>query len=421
MLNSIGLANPGLEPFLDEVLPRLSAIGVPIWVSVGGFSADDYAEICAALPGDAVAAVADSTFPALHVDQAAETAAEIVVACRAATDLPLYAKLSPAVPDFGEAAVAIEEAGADGLSLVNTIRGLALDSSLAPILSRGAGGYSGPALKPIALAAVYAARQVSSLPIIGMGGVWNGRTRSSSSLSEQAPWHSARCLSDPDAPTRIRCAARPSCTPWARGHRRGARSSHDRPGQRQGSTSSRDSGLGNPCKNAELHPLDCRWPPARIVALRWSRPRRTLRRRRAPSISEWKRSSGQTTLSETRTAEEGPEAGTSPDRRSAGPPSRVCSDGEGIRHAHGGTEVRSREGSALSEPVSHRSVEDRRRSLRSAAGRADRPFRSLVGRPDKSGWPRLSRCGEHPVFVVTGPSGAGKGTLIRALLERLLN
>ena len=125
--------------FLDEVFPLLSTLGVPIWVSVGGFCADDYAGICAALPGEAVAAI-ELNLSCPNVDQAAETAAEIVAACRDATDLPLYAKLSPAVPDVGDAAVAIEEAGADGLSLVNTIRGLALDSGLAPILSRGVGG-----------------------------------------------------------------------------------------------------------------------------------------------------------------------------------------------------------------------------------------------------------------------------------------
>ena len=242
MLNSIGLANPGLERFLDEVFPLLSTLGVPIWVSVGGFCADDYAGICAALPGEAVAAI-ELNLSCPNVDQAAETAAEIVAACRDATDLPLYAKLSPAVPDVGDAAVAIEEAGADGLSLVNTIRGLALDSGLAPILSRGVGGYSGPALKPIALAAVYAARQVSSLPIIGMGGVWNGRD----ALELFAVGASAVALgtvlfSDPDAPTRIRRelevelhAAGLAAIDEVRGL------TLRRPGPWQGSTSSRDS------------------------------------------------------------------------------------------------------------------------------------------------------------------------------------
>jgi dihydroorotate dehydrogenase (NAD+) catalytic subunit len=171
MLNSIGLANPGRERFLAETLPALRELGVPLWVSVGGFAAEEYAETCAAL--DDVTIELNLSCP--NVDEAPESAAEIVAACRAATSLPLYAKLSPAAWDIAEVARAVDAAGADGLSLVNTIRGLALDLQLRPVLARGAGGYSGPALKPIALAAVYACRKASALPIVGMGGVWSGR------------------------------------------------------------------------------------------------------------------------------------------------------------------------------------------------------------------------------------------------------
>jgi dihydroorotate dehydrogenase (NAD+) catalytic subunit len=110
------------------------------------------------------------------VDEAPESAAEIVAACRAATPLPLYAKLSPALPDIAQVARAVEAAGADGLSLVNTMRGLELDArTLKPRLARAVGGYSGPALKPIALAAVFACHRATGLPIVGMGGVWTGR------------------------------------------------------------------------------------------------------------------------------------------------------------------------------------------------------------------------------------------------------
>src|SRR5215207_2821912 len=154
MLNSIGLANPGRERFLDDVLPALRELGVPIWVSVGGFSAREYAETCERLDGvDAI----ELNLSSPNVDEAPESAAEIVAACRAATRIPLFAKLSPAAWDIAENARAVAAAGADGLSLVNTIRGLALDEqALAPTLGTGAGGLSGPALKPIALAAVYA-------------------------------------------------------------------------------------------------------------------------------------------------------------------------------------------------------------------------------------------------------------------------
>lgn len=172
MLNSIGLANPGREVFLAEVLPQLRELGVPLWVSVGGFDAADYAETCSQLEG--VAAI-ELNLSCPNVDDAAETAAEIVAAARAATDLPLYAKLSPATWDITEQARAVEAAGADGLSLVNTIRGLALDErTLRPKLSTGSGGYSGPALRPIALAAVFACARVTELPIVGMGGVVTG-------------------------------------------------------------------------------------------------------------------------------------------------------------------------------------------------------------------------------------------------------
>jgi dihydroorotate dehydrogenase (NAD+) catalytic subunit len=172
MLNSIGLANPGRDSFLADVLPRLRELGVPLWVSVGGFSAREYAETCERLEGVAV----ELNLSCPNVDEAPESAAEIVAACRRATELLLFAKLSPAAWDIAENARAVAAAGADGLSLVNTIRGLALDErTLAPALGTAVGGLSGPALKPIALAAVYACSRAIDLPIVGMGGVRSGR------------------------------------------------------------------------------------------------------------------------------------------------------------------------------------------------------------------------------------------------------
>ena len=171
MLNAIGLANPGREAFLDRVLPALRGLGIPLWVSVGGFSAAEYAATCEALEDVTV----ELNLSCPNVDEAPESAAEIVAACRAATPLPVYAKLSAAVPDVAELARAVEAAGADGLSLVNTVRGLALDPRLRPRLARSIGGYSGPALKPVALAAVFACRRATALPIVGMGGVQSGR------------------------------------------------------------------------------------------------------------------------------------------------------------------------------------------------------------------------------------------------------
>ena len=202
MLNSIGLQNPGRERFLTEVLPQLRELGVPLWVSVGGFAAEEYAETCARL--DDVSIELNLSCP--NVDEAPESAAEIVAACRAATPLQLYAKLSPAQPDIAAAAVAVQAAGADGLSLVNTIRGLELDPrTLRPRLARAVGGYSGPALKPVALAAVYAAFRATRMPIVGMGGIANGRDAAEFiAAGASAVALGTALFADPGAPARIR-------------------------------------------------------------------------------------------------------------------------------------------------------------------------------------------------------------------------
>jgi dihydroorotate dehydrogenase (NAD+) catalytic subunit len=206
MLNTIGLANPGIEAFRRETLPRLAELGVPLWVSVGGFAASEYAELCQQLDGHDEVEVIELNVSCPNVAAPHESAWEIVRAARSATAKPLYAKLSPAVPDVAEVARAAEAAGADGLSLVNTIRGLALDPrTLAPRLSTGAGGMSGPALRPIALAAVFACARAVPLPIVGMGGVFSGRD----ALELIAVGASAVALgtvlfTDPGAPARIR-------------------------------------------------------------------------------------------------------------------------------------------------------------------------------------------------------------------------
>jgi dihydroorotate dehydrogenase (NAD+) catalytic subunit len=201
MLNAIGLANPGRDVFLAETLPQLLALNVPLWVSVGGFAAHEYAETCAQL--DNVTIELNLSCP--NVDEAPESAAEIVAACRESTANPLYAKVSPHSWDMGETVRAVESAGADGISLVNTLRGVALDSRLQPILARGTGGYSGPALKPVALAAVLAARRATELPIVGMGGVFSGRD--ALELIACGATHVALgtvLFADPDAPARVR-------------------------------------------------------------------------------------------------------------------------------------------------------------------------------------------------------------------------
>jgi dihydroorotate dehydrogenase (NAD+) catalytic subunit len=211
MLNAIGLANPGREHFLAEHLPRLSRLGVPIWVSVGGFTAADYAETCAGLGRSGIEAI-EVNLSCPNVEEAADAAAAIVAACRRATALPLYAKLSAAHPDVAEVARAVAAAGADGLSLINTLRATALDRRLRPVLARGSGGLSGPALKPIALHAVSVCHEATGLPIVGMGGIESGRD----ALEFVACGASDVALgtvlfADPGAPARVRAELAAAC------------------------------------------------------------------------------------------------------------------------------------------------------------------------------------------------------------------
>ena len=175
MVNSIGLANPGIDAFRAGTLPELLALGIPVWVSVGGSSAREYADLCERLDADPIEAI-ELNVSCPNVESPSDATEEIVSVARAATSKPLYAKLSPQVPDVAEVARAAESAGADGLSLVNTLRGLALERrGLRPALATVTGGLSGPALRPVALAAVYACRRATTLPIVGMGGVETGR------------------------------------------------------------------------------------------------------------------------------------------------------------------------------------------------------------------------------------------------------
>ena len=202
MLNSIGLANPGRDTFVSETLPQLRELGIPLWVSVGGFGAHEYAETCAQIEDVTI----ELNLSCPNVEEAADTAAAIVAACRAATSLPIYAKLSPANWDIAEVARAVQAAGADGLSLVNTIRGTALDEqTLEPRLGTWSGGLSGPALKPIALAAVYACWRATRMPIVGMGGVMTGRDALELiAAGAQDVALGTVLFREPDAPERIR-------------------------------------------------------------------------------------------------------------------------------------------------------------------------------------------------------------------------
>ena len=193
---------------------------MPLWISVGGFCAADYAETCAAL--DDVEAI-ELNLSCPNVDEAADSAAEIVAACRRATGLPLYAKLSAAHPDVAEVARAVAAAGADGLSLVNTLRGMALHprTLAAGARPRVRAGCPGPSLKPVALAAVHACYAATKLPIVGMGGVATGQDALEFVACGARDVALGTVLfSDPDAPARVRAELGP--TRRRRGVRGGA-------------------------------------------------------------------------------------------------------------------------------------------------------------------------------------------------------
>jgi dihydroorotate dehydrogenase (NAD+) catalytic subunit len=206
MLNAIGLANPGIDAFLEQHLPRLTELGVPIWVSVGGFSLEDYVHVARRLAAREEVEAFELNLSCPNVDEVPENVGEVVGAVRAVTVKPLYAKLSAAVADLGATARAAEAGGADGVSLVNTVKGLALDErTLQPVLARGAGGLSGPPLRPVALAAVHTCFRETRLPIVGMGGVVRGRHALellAAGANDVAV--GTALFADPGAPTRIR-------------------------------------------------------------------------------------------------------------------------------------------------------------------------------------------------------------------------
>lgn len=182
MVNSIGLANPGLERFCDDDLPRLAELGVPIIASVGGWSPDEYAAAVARIGAHPAVVAIELNVSCPNVESGCisigtdpgETRS-LVERCRRETDVPVLVKLSPSVTEIEAIATAAAEGGADGLVLINTVRGIAIDRvTLRPLLGGGGGGLSGPAVKPVALHAVFHAFAATGLPIVGMGGVASG-------------------------------------------------------------------------------------------------------------------------------------------------------------------------------------------------------------------------------------------------------
>ncbi len=179
MLNAIGLENVGVDAFIDKKLPFLRELSTPIIANIYGRSVQEYAELAIRL--DDVEGVAgieiNISCPNVKAGGIAfgsdgESAHRVVGAVRAKTDLPVMVKLSPNVTDIVEIATSAEKAGADSLSLINTLTGMAIDAeSRRPILANITGGLSGPAIKPIALRMVWQVAGQVGIPVIGVGGI----------------------------------------------------------------------------------------------------------------------------------------------------------------------------------------------------------------------------------------------------------
>jgi len=180
MLNCIGLQNPGVDVFLRDILPRIKSFQAPIIVNINGNLIEDYAFLAEILNDSDVAGLeVNISCPntkhgsmAFGVDP--ETAAEVTAEVRKRTKLPVIVKLSPNVTDITEIAKAVEAAGADAVSLINTLVGMAIDiRSWRPVLGNVVGGLSGPAVKPVALRMVWQTAQAVKIPVVGMGGISN--------------------------------------------------------------------------------------------------------------------------------------------------------------------------------------------------------------------------------------------------------
>lgn len=179
MLNAIGLQNPGLEKVIAEELKWLEQYDVPIIANVAGTLTEDYVEVAKHIskaknvhalelniscPNVKCGGITFGTDPSV--------AAELTAAVKEVSEVPVYVKLSPNVTDIVEIARAVEAGGADGITMINTLIGMRLDTRTGrPVIANGTGGLSGPAVKPVALRMVYEVAKQVSIPIIGMGGV----------------------------------------------------------------------------------------------------------------------------------------------------------------------------------------------------------------------------------------------------------
>ncbi len=182
MLNSIGLQNPGVNHLIEHELPWLRQVGATTIVNVSGHSFEEYVNVIEALEETDYVDAYEINISCPNVDAGGMTIGtdpksveQVVALCRKATKRPMIVKLTPNVTDITEIARAAEASGADALSLINTLLGMAIDvRTKRPQLARGVGGLSGPAVKPVALRLVWETHKAVSVPLLGMGGISNG-------------------------------------------------------------------------------------------------------------------------------------------------------------------------------------------------------------------------------------------------------
>ena len=182
MINAVGLQNPGVEKVISEELPKLKkCFHKPVMANVSGFSVDDYAYTCEMLDKEEQVGWLEVNIscPNVHgggmsFGTSPEAAAEVTKAVKSVTSKPVILKLSPNVTDIVSIAKACENAGADGISLINTLLGMRIDlKTKKPVIANKMGGFSGPAIFPLAVRMVYQVAHAVNIPVIGMGGVAN--------------------------------------------------------------------------------------------------------------------------------------------------------------------------------------------------------------------------------------------------------
>ena len=184
MINAVGLQNPGVDAVIAEELPKLKqCFHKPVMANVSGFSLEEYAEVCEKLDREEQVGwlEVNVSCPNVHGGGMSfgvqpDAAASVVKAVKAVTTKPVIVKLSPNVTDITEIAKACEAAGADGLSLINTLLGMRIDlKTRKPVIANTMGGFSGPAVFPVALRMVYQVCRAVKIPVVGMGGVSSAR------------------------------------------------------------------------------------------------------------------------------------------------------------------------------------------------------------------------------------------------------